>query len=203
MSRLAGLALIVVAVLVLLFYFRDDTSSTQMPADAAAVSEADVHGENVLFNQLHADGTLHYRLRAASIRQFNSEELTRMTMPQLHLANPDQTPWDISANHGYIRKRMAPGSSGSKEEVVYLREAVELEQTHPVNGHITLRADTFYIYPDRQYAETDQDVMIDTEVGRTRAAGLQADLETGMLKLSSTGNQRVHTIVLPEQFKKQ
>ena len=33
-------------------------------------------------------------------------------------------------------------------------------------------------------------------------AGLRADLTSGVLTLSSAETQRVHTIVLPEQFKK-
>ena len=44
--------------------------------------------------------------------------------------------------------------------------------------------------------------MIDTEVGRTKAAGMRANLESGVLSLISAQHQRVHTIVLPEQFKK-
>ena len=58
-----------------------------------------------------------------------------------------------------------------------------------------------YIYPDRQYAETDQAVMIDTNAGRTKAVGLAAYLDRSVLELSSNETQRVHSIVLPYQFK--
>ena len=162
--------------------------------------EPDIYAEDVLFTQMRADGSLHYRLSANAIAQFNREQLTRLTQPDLHLINPDQPPWDIAAKHGYIRKR--PGPEGAPEEVVYLREAVEMQQSHPKHGQILLRSESFHIYPNRQFAETDQDVMIDTKVGRTQAAGLTADLQTGLLNLTSNSRQRVHTIVLPEQFKK-
>ncbi len=174
---------------------------TEPPSDTEIIirNEPDIYAEDVLFNQLRADGQLHYRLQADVIRQFDREQLTRLTEPDLHLINPEQPPWDIGARHGYIRKRQGP--DGSPEEVVYLRESVELVQQHPQNGIITLRSESFYIYPNRQFAETDQNVMIDTEVGRTEAAGMKADLQSGLLNLSSNSGQRVHTIVLPEQFK--
>jgi hypothetical protein len=44
--------------------------------------------------------------------------------------------------------------------------------------------------------------MIDTNAGRTRAIGLTADLDAGLLKLSSDRKERVHTIVLPGQFRR-
>ena len=197
--RLAGLALIVALAFGLLYQLRDFEETIPEPLDASTETEPDVYGKEVRFNQLRPDGTLHYRLHAETIRQFNNDQLTRMTAPELRLLNPEQPPWDIESNHGYMRKRKAP--DGNLEDVVYLRDEVELEQNHPTNGLVKLRADFFYIYPDRQFAETNQDVMIDTQVGRTRAGGLKVDLATGVLKLSSSRTQRVHTIVLPEQFK--
>jgi lipopolysaccharide export system protein LptC len=57
------------------------------------------------------------------------------------------------------------------------------------------------LYPARQYAETDQDVMIDSHIGRTTATGLEGDLQLGMLRFFSSRSARVHTVLLPEQFK--
>ena len=183
-----------------LLYQLIGTDAPQEPrSDEIIVNEPDVYGADISFNQLLPDGSLHYSLQAQAIRQFNSEDLTRLAQPQLHLLNKLQPPWDIASSHGYIRKRL--DSDGNPEEVVYLRKDVKLIQNHPVNGQVTLRSEAFYIYPDRQYAETDLDVMIDTDVGRTHAAGMKADLQSGLLTLSSNNAQRVHTIVLPEQFK--
>ena len=199
MGRYIGIAVIAVVAAYAMYQLIGTDVPEQSEKETIILTEPDVFGEDVLFNQLRADGSLHYRLRASAIRQFNSDELTRMTTPELHLTNIKQPPWDIGSRHGYIRSRTNP--EGNPEEVVYLRDTVKMVQEHPVNGQITLRSESFYIYPDRQYAETDQDVMIDTEVGRTTAAGMRADLKTGTLNLSSSSSQRVHTIVLPEQFK--
>ena len=162
-------------------------------------SEPDLRGEGVSFRQFRADGSLQYRLDAASINQFSDQSLTRMIEPDLLLLSTTQAPWRIRSAHGYLRQR--PGPDGVNEDVVFLREDVVLTQDHTINGPITIRSDSFYIYPDREYAETEQDVMIDTEVGRTKAVGMRADMKSGLLILSSSERQRVHTIVLPSQFK--
>ena len=198
--RAGALAAALVAVLLLAYWVMQEDETPQAFEETQIITEPDVYGLDVTFNQLREDGTLHYSLNATEIRQFDKDELTRMTLPQLHLTNPTQPPWDISAEHGYIRKRSNP--QGQPEDVVYLREAVQMSQDHPESGLVTLRSPAFYIYPDRQFAETDQDVMIDTSVGRTKAGGMRANLETGLLTLTSSSTQRVHTIVLPDQFKK-
>lgn len=193
-----GGVLVAAAVLGYLSLQQEDAEQTIQ--ETRILTEPDVYGVEVEFHQLREDGTLQYRLNAAEIRQFEKDELTRMSLPKLHLTSPEQPPWDISAEHGYIRKRSNP--QGRPEDVVYLRDTVHMAQNHPARGLVTLRSSAFYIYPERQFAETDQDVMIDTSVGRTKAAGMRANLETGLLMLTSSSTQRVHTIVLPDQFKK-
>lgn len=199
MWRYSGWVVGALAAAVVIYLVIGQDAPTEAEQERIIRNEPDIYAQDVLFNQLRADGKLHYRLQADEIHQFNREQLTRLTEPDLHLVNPEQPPWDIGARHGYIRKRQGP--NGDPEEVVYLREAVQLVQQHPDSGQITLRSESFYIYPNRQFAETDQNVMIDTQVGRTEAAGMTADLQSGLLNLSSNSGQRVHTIVLPEQFK--
>lgn len=200
MWRWTGITLGVVLVIGLLWQLfgqKDaDQADSANPTDTLIESEPDIYGNGVTFTQLRDDGSLQYQLTASAIRQFQDNNLTSMVSPSLKLHNPQQPPWDIRSKHGYIR------GAENKEEVVYLREEVLLEQNDPERGFITMRSEAMYFYPDRQYAETDQGVMIDTQVGRTRAAGMQAYLDTGLLKLMSNETQRVHTIVLPEQFKK-
>ncbi|XOV84287.1 MAG: LPS export ABC transporter periplasmic protein LptC [bacterium] len=203
MLRWTGIACGVVLVMILLwqlFGSRQDNSATSLSVpETLSESEPDIYGHGVRFTQLRDDGSLQYELTASAIRQFQDNNLTSLVNPSLKMHNPEKPPWDIRAEHGYIRGAQ---QDEQNDEVVYLREQVVLEQNNPARGLITMRSETLYFYPARQYAETDQSVMIDTQVGRTRAAGMQAFLDTGLLKLMSNETQRVHTIVLPEQFKK-
>jgi lipopolysaccharide export system protein LptC len=204
MWRWAGITFGVVIVGALLWQLFGQSSQGRTEdasrTDTLIESEPDIYGHGVKFTQLRNDGSTQYELTASAIRQFQDDGLTSMVSPSLKAHNPEQPPWDIRSNHGYIRGAQREG--GEKEEVVYLREEVLLEQKNPESGFITMRSEAMYFYPDRQYAETDQAVMIDTQVGRTRAGGMQAYLDTGLLNLMSNRTQRVHTIVLPEQFKK-
>ena len=76
-----------------------------------------------------------------------------------------------------------------------------MAQQFPDGRSFELRTPSITLYPDREYAETDQDVMITTHAGRTTAVGLQGNLNQGLLQLSSNDERRVHTILLPDQFK--
>lgn len=148
--------------------------------------------------QYRGTGTLQYVLRAAEIRHFDARALTRMNAPQLTLYADDEAPWEGEAAFGYLR-RAARGSG--EEELVFLRQDVRLEQRRADGSHLKLTAPSLYLYPEREYAETEQDVMIESQVGTTRAEGMQADLKSGLVRLTSRQGSPVHTILLPDQFK--
>ena len=177
--------------------FHETPIDRALPPELA--DEPDLYIEDAIISQFRADGKLKYRLASQEIRHFELDQVTRMRAPELTLYNLDSPPWNIVSEHGDIRQR--PTHSGDTEEVVLLRESVSVKQQFEDGRHTILYAPSLDLYPDRQYAETSQDVMIDTEVGRTLAVGLEAHLARGLLTLSSTVDQRVHTIVLPGQFK--
>lgn len=202
--KTSGVALIAIATAFLYWAAQENQTSNHEDAGEDAGEDAperqpDVYGKEVEYHELNPDGTLHYRLNAARIEQYYEHELTEMQAPRVHLLSADQPPWDIESKLGSIKQATTRG--GAKEAIVFLTDAVEMVQERPGNGTMTVRSEVFQLFPDRQYAQTNQDVIIDTEVGRTVAAGMVANLDTGILTLSSDSTQRVHTIVLPEQFK--
>ena len=105
----------------------------------------------------------------------------------------------MTARRGAIRN--AEQLEGQPEETVFLEEDVRMEQRYSDGRAFELRTPSVTVYPHREYAETDRDVMITTHAGRTYAVGLKGDLDRGLLELFSDVDQRVHTIVLPDQFK--
>ncbi len=193
-------AVIVGAAVVSFIMLGGDATSDFIQETPEELEEApDLHLETAHIRQFRADGALKYELDAKQIRHFERESLTRMIEPHLNLQQESGAPWLLASNYGYIRSRQTP--AGGMEEVVYMRENVVIEQRRADGSFVRLETPSIYLYPDRQYAETTQDVMIDTDVGRTRAVGLQGQLERGLLHLSSNEDQRVHTIVLQGQFK--
>ena len=199
--RFVGVA-VLLAGIVYLYWAGEQAESARSEAqdEATGPEQPDVYGRKVEYHQLNPDGTLHYRLNAERIEQYSERAYAEMESPIMHMTSPTQPPWDIRSDLGALNTES--NTAGVKEDVLHLNQNVYMVQKHPDKGVMTVRSDVFRLYPDRQYAETDENVTIDTQVGRTVAAGLVADLETGILKLSSDSAQRVHTIVLPEQFKK-
>lgn len=173
------------------------TSPAELPEPL--VGEPDLYLERARISQYGEPGRLKYELLAHRIRHFEADAITRLTKPDLTLYNSNNLPWQSTAGQGFIRQEIGP--AGLPEELVFLRENVELQQRDISGRFLKLRTAHLYVYPDRQYAQTDQSVTIDTDVGRTKGASMTADLAAGLINLSADANQRVQTIVLKDQFK--
>lgn len=198
--RLAWLvtgAFVLAGSIMLIDPFTDTTQSP--PPSQEFVDEPDLYMEDAVITQYRPAGDIKYKLAADQIRRFENDNLTRLVEPRLQLYRDVQPPWVVASRHGYVRNR--PNAAGTPEEVVFLRENVVLSRHYDDGRHLRLQTPSLHVFPDRHYAETDQNVMIDTDVGRTTAVGLKGDLQRELLFLSSTARERVHTIVLPGQFK--
>jgi lipopolysaccharide export system protein LptC len=162
-----------------------------------AAGEPDLLMEQATITQYGDDGSVSYRLLSSEVRHYQAEQITHLAAPSLTLNRAPQPPWFARSDEGLVHDTTTPGDSAT--EVILLRDDVHLEQREP--NKIEITSPSLNVYPDRQFAETDQPVMIDTTAGRSYAVGLSGDLNTGLFKLSSIESQRVHTIVLPGQFK--
>jgi len=193
----AGLIAVGAAILISEPFSSTPPAPVDLPPELA--DEPDLYMKDAVITQYQPSGGMKYELHSTRIRHFERDNLTRLLQPILTLHNTTAPPWKITAEHGYIKHAAAAGSAG--EEVVFLRNSVALEQRYSDGRRVRVESPSLYIYPDREYAETEQAVMIDTDVGRTTAVGLRGDLQRGLLELSTSAQQRVHTIVLPGQFK--
>lgn len=179
-----------------------DDSQAVATADELPVElrdEPDLYLENAIINQYHPNGALKYRLAAQSITHFEDEVRTRLQQPALVLHSLEGRAWEVTARRGSIRDQPTP--DGELEEVVFLRDDVILEQRLPPPQSMVINSSVLYLYPDRDLAETNEDANINTHTGRTKAAAMRSDLVTGVVDLDSDEQQRVKTIVLPNQFK--
>ena len=160
---------------------------------------ADLELDGAVIQQYREGGTIRYVLRAPHIEHFRGRAVTALTEPDLELYGEPDPPWRMTARRGTISN--AEQLEGQAEEAVLLEEDVRMEQHYADGRAFELRTPSVTVYPHREYAETDRNVMITTHAGRTHAVGLQGDLDKGLLHLFSDAEQRVHTIVLPDQFR--
>ncbi len=196
-QALAVGVLFVVGVLLLAFNFapwRGGLTPEALPPEL--VDEPDLYMEEAKITQFKDDGSIQYRLSAKEIRHFEDEQFTRLLAPNLELHTESGPPWQVRSALGEIH-----GSAGTAGgERVLLRDTVVAHQQGDGGDYISIHCEALNLYPERKYAETPGNVMIDTNVGRTLARGMQANLTTGSMRLSSESDSLVHTIVRREQF---
>jgi lipopolysaccharide export system protein LptC len=198
MNRLSWL-LVVFGCIALLVSLSDWQHIAVLPSEQpAAAGEPDLYMENATITQFADDGAVRYRLLSSEVRHYEDDRLTRLLAPTMTLFRAPQPPWFARSDEGFVRDREAADNTAG--EVILLRDNVHLEQRKP--NRIEISAPTLYVYPDRQFAETNQPVIIDTDSGRTTAVGMSGDLNTSLLNLSSGSSDRVHTVVMPGQFKR-
>jgi lipopolysaccharide export system protein LptC len=193
----SGVLLVVVIAAGALFLIRTIGPDAGDFEPGASVGEPDVRMEGARLRRFDASGALEYALVAPEVRYFRNAGRAEITSPDLTLYEDARTVWRVSSRLGTL---LGSGVGGKGEDEIRLEEDVLLE---PLEGRRLARLATqsLTLYPDRQYAETDQAVMIDGEGGRTAAAGLEGDLQGGLLKLLSSAERPVQTILLPRQFK--
>jgi lipopolysaccharide export system protein LptC len=192
-----GVLLVIVIATAALFLVRAiGPDQTDFEEDDRA-GEPEVHMETAALRQFDAAGQLEYSLVAPDIRFFRAQGRAELNHPDLTLYRGDRGTWQVQADRGTLH-----GSSvgGSGEDEVRLQDGVLLQ---PLSGprRARLTTESLTLYPERQFAATDQAVIIDGEGGRTAAAGLEGDLQGGLLKLFSSAERPVQTILLPGQFK--
>jgi len=195
MKRFGWLAVLLAALLPIAVWLRSGDEESRAAAPSVATPDVAIGGATI--DQFDATGALEYRLVAKTIRHFEADDSTQLDTPVLELHDAPQPPWLVRSKTGEIRYRT--DDAGKREEVVLLRDDVELEQRQdPQFTKLTTPA--IDVFPARKFAETDQPVMIDSNTGRTNAIGLSGDLNTDLFKLSYNAKHRVDTTILPGQF---
>ena len=165
-----------------------DGDDAKLPPEFAA--EPDVYLEEGDILQYRADGSLHFRLRAARVSYFVDGASTELDRPELELHDAGAPPWRLTAASGEMRSVAAEGDA---EEVVF-RGAVLLRQDRGDN-FTEVATEELVLYPQRQFARVDEPVMIATPARRATAASLEADLQGGRMTLFSSTHQRVAIVV--------
>ena len=156
-----------------------DTVAETLPD--ALLGEPDLYLEGARIRQFTETGVLDYELRSRRLRHFQGNAITRVDAPELvmHPGQPGQPPWLGRADKGFINSIGAAGlldaaepdtAAPQDEERVFLNSNVVLEQRFEDGRFTRLRTEHLYLYPEREFVQTEHSVTIDTEVGRTRAA---------------------------------
>ena len=193
MTRRFIAAAVSALVLTLVYMYSGERTPPPLPPELA--DEPDTYMEGAAITKFGADGGVRYRLRAERIRQFEGRGVTYFENPTMRLHQKSGPPWLLSASRGELRQPST--TDGARDEVLRLSDNVELTRQYDDGQRFALTTTELNVYPARQYAQTDQAVMIETSGSKTTAAGFEADMERGWVKLLSGPAQRVHGVVEP------
>ncbi|CAE6941927.1 MAG: LPS export ABC transporter periplasmic protein LptC [Pseudomonadaceae bacterium] len=155
------------------FSDRQPASTTDSPIDFYVVNTSTV--------QYMPDGSRHYTLKADKLEHFKATDITNVTLPNLMLYRGTEYPWHVRSEKGEI------GPGGQEVELI---DKVKVERTDAKGRPTILNTSRLTVFPDKQYAQTEQAVRIDAANGVTTAVGMKAYLDDSrMLLLSKVRGQ--------------
>lgn len=139
--------------------------------------QPDFFMENARIRQLNAQGTVSYELVTERATHLASDESTLLDEPFLvFFREGEAQPWELRSRHGQA-------SQGGDR--VRLTEEVELQQKLPDRALTRLTTSLLDVFPQRDYAETDQAVRIEAANGVTTGVGMQVQFNDGTMTLLS------------------
>ncbi|TVP93640.1 MAG: LPS export ABC transporter periplasmic protein LptC [Pseudomonadaceae bacterium] len=124
------------------------------------------------------NGEPSYRLTSVRTTHNVNTGQSRLSQPELMLFRPQpEPPWEVQAASALV------SANGDQVE---LTDDVVIEQTLPGGQQRRLLTDALTLHPQRDYAETAEDVRIEYEMGVTTARGMQIFLNDSRIELLST-----------------
>jgi lipopolysaccharide export system protein LptC len=188
-NRIIVLSTLILAFALTINWFMAESEET---VDFTPRNEPDLYMLNATISQFNPEGELQHRIAANRFTHFPLTDLTTMKFPALALGRArDSDPWEITSSEG----RILP-SSDYREEIVELWNNVLASRLSNGSTFVNIQTNSLSVYPERDYAETDEPVFIDNQSGRTTAAGMKAFLDTGKFMFYSTPTHRVTTVFL-------
>ena len=133
--------------------------------------------DNISAISLNEQGQQRFTLAAEKMWHYPDDDTTHLQMPRLASLYVDRPPVLTSAQTGMI---------SSKGDEVFLYDEVRV--VRPASGDIgEQRFDTSYLHviPDRDWAESDQSVVMTSQYSTIRAVGMELDNQARTARLLS------------------
>ena len=159
-------------------YFNIRPASFDSQLRISDPSQPDFYMENARILMLNAEGTPAYQLTSERATHQREDSSTLLTKPELLFYREGEAqPWLLEADRGVVT------TGGDR---VDLEQNVLLQQQDPNRATTQLTTQALTLFPQRDYAETAQDVRIEAAGSVTTATGMKVFLNDGRLELLST-----------------
>ncbi len=170
---LGALALLLAAV----GYWNISPESFMDQPDASLDDTAiDYYAINTRSVQYLPDGTLQYDMTSDKVEHVKATDVSLLTTPNLNMYRGGAFPWHVQSKRGEV------SSDGDQVE---LMDSVRVERTDEKQRTTIITSSRMTVFPQKEYAQTDQDVRIDGAGGVTTAKGMKAYLKDSRMDLLS------------------
>ncbi|MDR0208118.1 MAG: LPS export ABC transporter periplasmic protein LptC [Pseudomonas putida] len=136
----------------------------------------DYYAINAHSVQYLPDGKVQYEMTADKVEHLKASEITLVTTPDLHMYRGTQYPWHVQS----VRAEVNP--DGSEVELI---DKVRVARTDEKQRETIITTTRMTVFPQKQYAQTEQAVRIDGAGGTTTGKGMKAYLKDGRMDLLS------------------
>lgn len=136
----------------------------------------DYYAINAHSVQYLPDGKVQYEMTADKVEHLKTTEVTLVTTPDLHMYRGTQYPWHVQS----VRAEVNP--DGTEVELI---DKVRVARTDEKQRETIITTTRMTVFPQKQYAQTEQAVRIDGAGGTTTGKGMKAYLKDGRMDLLS------------------
>lgn len=132
---------------------------------------------------MNAEGEPQSRLQAEYLEHFETQARTELHEPRLELFRPARAALHVSAKRGWV-------TSGN--ETILLRGDVRFWEPAAEGAPVfEITTSEAYIYPQREYAETDKPATLTTRQSRTEGVGMRAYLQEQRIEMLNQVHTRI------------
>ncbi|UCZ87447.1 LPS export ABC transporter periplasmic protein LptC [Pseudomonas sp. L5B5] len=122
------------------------------------------------------DGKQQYEMTSDKVEHVKASEVTLLTKPDLQMYRGTTYPWHVQSERGEVNP------DGTEVELI---DSVRVSRTDERNRNLLVTTSRMTVFPQKQYAQTEQAVRIDGANGVTTAKGMKAYLKDGRMNLLS------------------
>lgn len=143
---------------------------------------------NASITQYNDLGVKQYTIDAQQYQYFINTKVGKLTNPVIIMHTNKGAKWRISSQQGEIYP-----ASGKQQETIELQQQVVVEQL--IGMPLNLYTEHLTLYPEQEFATTQDDVMIEQRNSNTHGQGMQAKFAQEHILLGTVANSRGKTSI--------
>ena len=146
------------------------------PQASGPENPIDYYAVNARSVQYLPDGKVQNEMTSERLEHVQSSDTTLLTEPRMELYRGTNYPWKVRSARGEV------GPDGNEVELI---DQVRVERTDDKGRATILTTSRMTVFPQKEYAQTQQAVRIEAANGVTTAQGMKAYLNDGRMLLQS------------------